>query len=276
MIKPKFKIGIPYIFFFLACLIFGQLALIINYTLALILHEMAHYYVARNKGYKVTNIKLDLLGMKLNISDNIDKNDHFWIAVAGPMLNFIICIVCCACWWIVPESFYFTSFFFQANLMLAIFNILPIQPLDGGAMLNSLLSKTNKKKAQAISKVLNIVFIIGFIVLFILSCDYQPNLILLIFAVFFLINLIKTRKTNEYDLYYKMLLKRNKPITKVNLLKVEGDTSLLECFKQIKENNYTVFYFQGDKPYYITEAELQQLITKFDLKTSIKEATKKT
>ena len=272
MTKPKIKIGISYILFFLCCLLFKQLALVFNYTFALILHEMAHYYVARNKGYKVNNIKLDLLGMKLVISENIDKNDRFWIAFAGPALNFLLCVVCCAMWWIVPESFYFSSTFFQANLMIAIFNILPIQPLDGGMMLNSLLSKLNRKKANLISTIINVVFIVGFLVLFVISCDTTPTFILLIFAVFFILNLVSTKKLNEYDLYYKRLLKRNMSVTKINLLKIDGDTSLLECYKNIKENNYTVFFYQGKRTHYITEMDLQQLITKYNLTTKIKDA----
>ena len=268
MSKVKFRVGIPYIILVICCILYGQFLLIFNYTLALLLHEMAHFYVARSKGYRVNNIKLDLLGMKLCISQNIDKNDHFWIALAGPLLNFIICVLCFALWWLWPESYCFTENFFQANFILAIFNLMPIDPLDGGTMLRSILNKGNKK-TSIISKTLDIVFIVVFLILFIISFDTEPNLILLLFAIFFIVNLFNEKKQSEYDLYYKTLFKRNKPIEKVNLLKVSANTTLLECFKQIKDNNYTVFYFPSNKPYYITETELQLLITKHDLQTRI-------
>lgn len=270
MSKVKFRVGITYIILVICCILYGQFLLIFNYTLALLLHEMAHYYVSRNKGYKVNNIKLDLLGMKLCISENIDKNDHFWIALAGPLLNITLCVFCFALWWLWPESYYFTENFFQANFILAIFNLMPIEPLDGGTMLNSLLSKGSRKVSLIISKTLDIAFIVVFVILFIISFDTEPNLILLLFAIFFTLNLFKQKKTNEYDLYYKMLFKRNQPISKVNLLKVSADTTLYECFKTIKENNYTVFYYPSNKPLYITETELQLLITKYDLQTKIK------
>lgn len=275
MTKPKIKIGISYIVLVIVCLLCSQFLLLINYTLALLLHELAHYYVAKSKGYKVGHLKLDLLGMRLKISDNIDKNDHFWIAFAGPIVNFILCILCTALWWIVPESFYFSSAFFQANLILAIFNILPIEPLDGGVMLNCLLHKTNKKVAKIISKIVNIVFILAFVALFFISLDSEPNLILLMFAIFFTVNLIKTNKQDNYDLYYKFLLKKNLSISKVNLLKISPTTTLIECFKQIKPNQFTVFYYQNKKPYYITESDLQLLLTKYDLKTAIKDVVDK-
>lgn len=271
MSKVKFRIGIPYIILVICCILYGQFLLIFNYTLALLLHEMAHYYVAKNKGYKVNNIKLDLLGMRLSISQNIDKNDHFWIALAGPLLNFIICVLCFALWWVWPESYYFSENFFQANFILAIFNLIPIEPLDGGTMLSSLLKKGNKKVSSVISKTFDIIFIVLFVILFLISCDTEPNLILLLFAVFFAVNLIKSKKQSEYDLYYKMLFKHSQPISKVNLLKVSANTTLFECFKKIKENNYTVFYYPADKPFYITETELQLLISKYDLQTNIKD-----
>lgn len=271
MSKVKFRVGIPYIILVICCILYGQFLLIFNYTLALVLHEMAHYYIARNKGYKVNNIKLDLLGMKLCISQNIDKNDHFWIALAGPLLNFVLCVLCFDIWWLWPESYYFTENFFQANFILAMFNLMPIEPLDGSTMLNSLLSRSNKKVSAIVSKVLDIAFIVIFLILFIISFDTEPNLILLLFAIFFAINLKKSKKQSEYDLYYNTLFKRNKPIEKVNLLKVSANTTLFECFKSIKQSNYTVFYYASNKPYYITETELQLLLSKHDLQTKVKD-----
>lgn len=271
MDKVKIKVGISFVFLIIICLLCGQFLLLINYTLALILHEMAHFYLARSKGYRVNRIKLDMLGMKLNISENIDKNDHFWIALAGPMINFALCIICAGMWWIVPESFYFTSVFFQANLMLAIFNIIPIEPLDGGTMFKCILAKANKKVANTVSKILNIIFIVGFLALFFVSFDSEPNLILLLFAIFFTTNLIKSKKESQYDLYYKFLLKRNTPISKVNLLKVSAETTLFECFKQIKNNCYTVFYYSANPPHYISETDLQLLLTKYGASMKIKD-----
>lgn len=272
MSKPKIKIGISYLLLLVCCLFYGQILLIINYTLALIFHELGHMWVAKSKGYNATNMKLDLLGMKLNIKQTIDKNDRFLIALAGPVVNFIFCILCFALWWLVPESYYFSYNFFQANWTVAIFNLMPAEPLDGGVMLNSLISFKSGKFASIISKILNITFIILFSILFILSFDSQPNLILLLFAIFFVVNLIKQKNQSNYDACYKTLFKRSAPITKVQLLKVNKGTTLFECFKYIKQSNYIVFYYPEKPPYYITEVELQNLLLKYDLNTKIEDA----
>lgn len=269
--KVKFKVGISYFVMIIFCLLFGQFLLLINYTVALLIHEMAHYWETKKRGYRVNYIKLDMLGMKLNISENIEKNDHFWIALAGPAINFCLCILCCALWWIAPESYYYTSNFFNANLMLATFNMLPIEPLDGGVIVKCLLTNLKRKKQERISKVCNITIILVFILLFILSFKAEPNYIFVVFSIFFLMNLISKKKKDNVDLCYKMLFKKNKPIEKVNLYKISGETTLLDCFKNLKQNNYSVFYYQSEKPYYITEIELQILITKYALSTQIKE-----
>lgn len=271
MNKIKFKVGISYFIMLIFCLLFGQFLLLINYTFALIIHEMAHYFEAKKRGYKVNYIKLDMLGMKLNISENIEKNDHFWIALAGPMVNFILCVFCCALWWIAPEAYYFTSNFFNANLMLALFNMLPIEPLDGGVLIKCLITNLKRKKQERISKVCNIVIIILFLGLFLISFKAEPNYIFVVFSVFFLINLFTKKKKDNVDLCYKMLFKKNKPIEKVSLYKISGETTLLECFKNLKQNQYSVFYYQAEKPYYITELELQTYLTKYALSTQVKE-----
>ena len=94
---------------------------------------------------------------------------------------------------------------------------------------------------------------------------------MLLFAIFFTVNLIQSSQKDEYDMFYKMLFKRNAPISKVNLLKVSPDTTLFDCFKQIKQNNYTIFYYPSSKPYYITENELNLFLTHYDLKTKLKD-----
>jgi len=78
-----------------------------------------------------------------NLSDK--KWGEMWVAAAGVLSNFFIAIVFgilirLSLGFNLPEGFYFiTSTIVMTNLILAIFNLVPIPPLDGSKILFSFL-----------------------------------------------------------------------------------------------------------------------------------------
>ncbi len=274
MQRTKVKIGISFVLMAVIMLISHQFLLFINYIMALVFHEMAHIYMAKAKGYNTNTIKLDMLGASIKLDNKIQKDDLFSIAFAGPAINFIICLICTSIWWIVPEMYVFTADFFRCNLLLASFNMLPVEPLDGAKILDSILSKRSKKTAKVVNLSLNIFAVGVFVVLFVLSCFNTINLTYLLFAIFFASNFLPKRKVN-FDVYYKLFFKKNKSIEKVNLLHVQPTCTLLEMLKQTREGYYTIFYLEANNPTYITEKEFHLLLTQNALNSTIKEVLKK-
>ena len=234
MQKTKVKVGISFILLAILFLLSRQFLLFINYILALIFHEMAHIYMAKAKGYNTNTIKFDMLGASIKLDNRIQKDDLFAIAFAGPAINFIICIICTSIWWIVPEMYVFTADFFKFNLLLASFNMLPIEPLDGAKILESIISKHNKKTAKIVSLTINILAIIVFVILFVVSCFGTLNLTYIVFAIFFATNLIPKRRVN-FDVYYKLFFKKSKNIEKINFLHVQPNCTLIDMLKQTRE-----------------------------------------
>jgi len=274
MQRTKVKVSISFVLMAILMLVSHQFLLFINFLLALVFHEMAHIYMAKSKGYNTSIIKLDMLGASIKLDNRIQKDDLFSIAFAGPAINFIICLICTSLWWIVPEMYVFTADFFRCNLMLASFNMLPIEPLDGAKLLDSIIAKHNKRVAKIISTTINILAIVLFVILFIISCSNEVDFTYLVFAIFFASNFLPKRKVN-FDVYYKLFFKRNKPIEKINLLHIQPSCTLIDLLKQTKEGYYTIFYLEVNKPTYITEKELQVLITKHSLNETIKDVLKK-
>lgn len=270
MQKTKVRVSISFVLLAILFLLSQQFLLFVNYILALTFHEIAHIYIAKSRGYNTSVIKFDMLGASIKLDNKIQKDDLFVIAIAGPCVNFILCLLCTSIWWIVPEMYVFTADFFRFNLLLASFNMLPIQPLDGSKILDSILSKHSKKMAKIISLSINIVAIIIFTILFVVSCFNAINWIYIAFVIFFASNFLPKRKIN-FDVYYNLFFKKHKRIEKINFLHIHSSCTLLEMLKQTKEGYYTIFYCELDNPKYITEKEFQVLITKHSLNCSIKQ-----
>ena len=121
----------------------AMLSVLLLFTLVLI-HEFAHSIVAQIRGYKVHSITLFMLGGVSNIHSEATKaRDEFIIAVVGPLTNVIFFFV----FWLIREVVpinnepleVFLYYAWVANLGLAIFNMLPGIPLDGGRVLKSLI-----------------------------------------------------------------------------------------------------------------------------------------
>ncbi len=138
--------------------------------IALTLHELAHGWVAwklgdptaRNQGRLTLNpLKhLDPIGtlmlfivhfgwakpVPVNPSYfNDPKRDMLFVAAAGPMANFIVAAVSAYLMrFVVPEGYgvilwEMLRFSLIINVSLAVFNLLPIPPLDGSKIVGSLL-----------------------------------------------------------------------------------------------------------------------------------------
>jgi stage IV sporulation protein FB len=110
---------------------------------------MAHAFTAKKKGYKVGKIELSFYGGVAEINSRMSVKDTLVVVIAGPLTNLVLAALSFGINMFFPLEF-FTEFIF-INLVLFVFNILPIMPMDGGRILRNLLLLKKVKGADKIT-----------------------------------------------------------------------------------------------------------------------------
>ena len=108
-------------------------------------HELAHAVAARSEGIGVEEIVLHPFGGLARMScQPKTPGAEFRIAIAGPAASFLFAVAlllatfaASAAGFVIAARIFFLLFF--GNLLLAIFNLLPGYPLDGGRVLRAWL-----------------------------------------------------------------------------------------------------------------------------------------
>lgn len=113
---------------------------------SVLVHELAHSFVAQWKGIPVKSITLFLFGGVSNITGRADRaSTEFLVAAVGPLTSAVLGVVFLLLWLVVgPDEVSDASpvqgvllYLANINLLLAAFNLVPGFPLDGGRVLRS-------------------------------------------------------------------------------------------------------------------------------------------
>lgn len=113
-----------------------------------VLHETAHIAVMRILGYRARRIDILPMGALIVCPEAIPFRDEAAIALAGPIASLTASAVGLLAF-IVNKNAYII-FFAIVNLMLALFNLLPVASLDGGKALFCLLQYKEKRSCARI------------------------------------------------------------------------------------------------------------------------------
>ncbi len=109
--------------------------------LSVLIHELGHSLVAQRLGLRVERIRLHLLGGVSEIANEASTaRQEFAIAAAGPALSLALFGLGWAATQALPAGsvgLYLVVLLAMANLVVALFNVLPGLPLDGGRILQA-------------------------------------------------------------------------------------------------------------------------------------------
>lgn len=125
---------------------------------SVLLHEFGHALVAQSRGVPVESITLFIFGGIAGLAQDSDEAfDEFLIAVAGPIVSVLLGGAFGLLWLlfgdISEQSAALFGYLAYINIILAVFNLIPGFPLDGGRVLRAILwgALDNMRRATQIA-----------------------------------------------------------------------------------------------------------------------------
>lgn len=147
--KMIMKIDLKIFIFFALFYLTKQVKLYATIMILCIIHEIGHVLMGIILGLKVDKIEIMPLGLsvsfKINADDynkkirkgNILQLKKIAIALAGPLTNLIMLLI--VLYTNINLKIVSNEILAYANILIMLFNLLPIYPLDGGQILKAIL-----------------------------------------------------------------------------------------------------------------------------------------
>lgn len=170
------------------------LALILCLFACVVLHELGHSIVAMRFGAHVRSVTLLPIGGVASMRSIPEKPyQELLVSLAGPAVNLVIALVLMAFrggYHVLGEQNVFpvsigelVDALVNANLVLAVFNLIPAFPMDGGRVLRSILSLFFPfARATAVAAMLGQILAVGFVLVGLVT---NPFLVLIGIFIFF-------------------------------------------------------------------------------------------
>ena len=200
------KIDLKIFLFLLLFLITSQFNIYILLMTFAFIHELGHLFAGALLGFKPKEIKITPVGMKIEFAVKCEEYNKkilkgnllgikkAIIAIAGPLTNFLIILLSFILKSVNPqleqiELFYINNInlpnIIYANFLIAIFNLIPMYPLDGGRIIKEILHICiGLKKSETYTYMISKISIILLTVISSIAILYIQNISILIILVY--------------------------------------------------------------------------------------------
>ncbi|GGJ13009.1 metalloprotease [Halobellus salinus] len=212
----------------------------IGLFLCVLLHEFGHSVVAMRYGYGIESITLWLFGGVARFTELPENwRQEFTIAVAGPVVSLALGVIAYLGFLVLPTTLdpikFVVGYLALTNVVLAVFNMLPGFPMDGGRVLRALLARTRPhaqatKIAAEVGKVF--AFLLGIFGLF-------TNLFLIALAFFIYIGASSEAQQTVMKAAFEGVTVRDVMTRRGDLDTVRTDTSIAELLDRMLTDRHT-------------------------------------
>lgn len=196
----------------------NQIKLYMLIMLFALIHELGHLLAGLLLKLKPEKIEIIPVGVsiafKLKTDDfnskigksNLLEIKKILIAIAGPLINIIIIWVTLKLHINIIEKISII----YANILIVMFNLLPIYPLDGGRIIKGILNICiGKRKANKYINIISIIVTSCTTMLGLIATWYSNNIAIIFITIYLWIIVVKECKINKQKQKIYELLEKN-------------------------------------------------------------------
>ena len=174
----------------------------------ILIHELGHDMMARFFHWRVRRIVLLPFGGVAEVDEHGNRpfKEEFLVVLFGPIQHLWLIGVGFCFFYFDFWSLIFFEKFFAYNLMILLFNLLPIWPLDGGKLLFLLFAYFRPfKKAHLTMLVFSLLFLLALAAMSVFVFQAHLNAVIILL---FLLSSLYTEYRHHYYIFLRFLLER--------------------------------------------------------------------
>lgn len=251
----------------------GDLPLFIMNCLVALEHECAHAFAAAKLGYSLNKIVLMPFGAVIDGDlRTLSAKDEITIALCGPLCNLITAGFFVALWWCFPVTYAYTDSACLVSLAIALVNLLPAYPLDGGRILRCCLvrafSKTGdhvraERKAFVICCLITLCLsALFFLAFFLLLRRGKQNLSLCTFGIFLLVGALGRQGANYSRIDFSLGEGFLRGV-EIKRVAVSVNCPIKNVFRFLQSGTYLVLEIYDDEQRLVFELPQNELSVRF-------------
>ncbi len=233
----------------------GLLAQAVVVFVSVLLHELAHVVATRSLGLAVAELELLPFGGVARIDDlvEVDPAVEVQVALAGPVMSLLLVALCLLAQTSYSEYETWLELGIRTNVALAVFNLLPALPLDGGRVFRAFLTRRHgfreaTRWAVRLGKGLAILFTLAGVVGYYYG---YVNMTLIVAGFFVYAAAAKEQRTAMYVLI-RYLARKQEELQKKRCLPVEqlvavAQTTVGEVVKHFLPQRYHMVWIIDHK-----------------------------
>ncbi|WP_026475951.1 site-2 protease family protein [Alkaliphilus transvaalensis] len=244
------------------------------------LHEMAHYKVSEYYAINIKEIELFPFGGVIKVDDELvlEPYKEIIVSIAGPLSNFLMFSIGYFLGLYFPIKEELLMIFLRANIMIGIFNLVPIIPLDGGRILRAILNylwgmKRATKISVLIGKTLSVLLLLTGIYY---TSQSIEHLYLILLAIFLYFNVHREKKM-VFFLFFRDVLRKKKTLQKKGImnskyLTVIETIDISRVFHEFSTGRYhfvTVISLKGEILGTLTESQILDAVASYGSEMTI-------